>query len=66
MLDMYELDGVIHPAYAGVRKRTIEGLRADLSHVLTGMLHLKELEACVPGVFPKAGAKATDDDQAMP
>ena len=28
-------------------QRSVEGLRADLSHVLIGMLHQSELEACV-------------------
>ena len=50
ILDLYELDGVIHPVYTAARKRTIEDLRADLSHILTGLLHQRELEACVAAV----------------
>jgi hypothetical protein len=30
------------------------------------MLHLKELEACVPEVFAKPEAEPTDGDQAEP
>ncbi len=47
ILDLYELDGVLHPVYANARKNALEDLRADLSHVLTGRLHQRELEACV-------------------
>jgi len=61
ILDLYELDGVIHPLYAGARKRSIEDLRADLSHILTGMLHQRELEACVKAVRPKLETQAGDD-----
>lgn len=47
ILLQFEQEGVIHPVYAGERKRALEDLRSDLSHVLTGMLHHRELEACV-------------------
>src|SRR5258708_1055644 len=47
ILDLYELDGVLHPVYANARKNALEDLRADLSHVLTGRLHQRELEACL-------------------
>jgi hypothetical protein len=50
ILDLYESDGVIHPVYVAARKRTIEDLRADLSHILTGRLHQRELGACVASV----------------
>lgn len=43
----FEQEGMIHPVYGTERKRALEDLRADLSHVLTGMLHHRELEACV-------------------
>jgi len=38
---------------------TVEELRADLSHVLTGMLRQRELEACVRAVRkePKRNAQ---------
>jgi hypothetical protein len=46
----FRQDGVVHKAYAGDRQRSVEELRADLSHVLTGILHQRELEACVKTV----------------
>jgi hypothetical protein len=62
ILEQFRQDEVIHPIYTTRRTRAVEDLRADLSHVLAGMLHLKELEACVPGVPAKPEAKPTDDD----
>lgn len=53
ILEQFRQEGVVHEAYAGDRQRSVEELRADLSHVLTGMLHQRELEACV-----KSGAEA--------
>ena len=50
IIEQFRKDGVVHEAYAGDRQRSVEGLRADLSHVLTGMLHQRELEACVKAV----------------
>lgn len=47
ILEQFKQDEVIHPVFASDRQRTIEELRADLSHVLTGMLHQRELESCV-------------------
>jgi len=47
ILKQFRQEGVVHEAYAGDRQRSVEDLRADLSHVLTGMLHRRELEACV-------------------
>ena len=47
ILEQFRQDEVIHPVFASDRQRTVEDLRADLSHVLTGILHQKELEACV-------------------
>ncbi len=64
ILEQFTQDQVIHPIYARRRTRAVEDLRAELSHVLAGMLHLKELEACVPGVLPKIETKPTDDEQA--
>jgi hypothetical protein len=66
ILEQFRQEEVIHPNYARRRTRAVEELRADLSHVLAGMLHLKELEACVPEIFPKPEAKPTDGDQAGP
>jgi hypothetical protein len=50
IIEQFRQDGVVHAAYAGDRQRGVEELRADLSHVLTGMLHQRELEACVKAV----------------
>ncbi len=50
ILEQFRQDGVVHPVFASDRQRTIEDLRADLSHVLTGLLHQRELEACVAAV----------------
>ncbi len=47
ILEQFRQEGVVHEAYASDRQRSVEELRADLSHVLTGMLHQRELEACV-------------------
>jgi hypothetical protein len=47
ILEQFKQDQVIHPVFASDRQRTVEELRADLSHVLTGMLHQRELESCV-------------------
>jgi hypothetical protein len=66
ILEQFRQDEIIHPIYARRRTRAVEDLRADLSHVLAGMLHLKELEACVPGIFSKPEAKPADDDRPSP
>lgn len=47
ILEQFQQDEVIHPVFASDRQKTVEDLRADLTHVLTGMLHQKELEASV-------------------
>jgi len=47
IIEQFRQDGVVHEVYAGDRQRSVEELRADLSHVLTGMLHQRELEACI-------------------
>jgi hypothetical protein len=47
IIEQFRQEGVVHAEYAGDRQRSIEELRADLSHVLTGMLHQRELESCV-------------------
>jgi len=47
ILEQFQQDKIIHEVFANDRKRAVEELRADLSHVLTGMLHQKELEASV-------------------
>jgi hypothetical protein len=50
IIEQFRQEGLVHVAYAGDRQRSVEELRADLSHVLTGMLHQRELEACVRAV----------------
>jgi len=52
IVEQLEGEALIHPEYAEDRRRALEELRADLSHVLTGLLHQRELEACV-GVVQK-------------
>jgi hypothetical protein len=47
ILEQFRQDELIHPVFAADRQRTVEDLRADLSHVVTGLLHQRELEACV-------------------
>lgn len=47
ILEQFRQDQVIHAVFASDRQKTVEDLRSDLSHVLTGILHQKELEACV-------------------
>jgi hypothetical protein len=50
ILEQLRLEELIHPVFATDRQRTVEDLRADLSHVVTGLLHQRELEACVAAV----------------
>jgi len=42
ILEQFRQDGTIHTIYASSRTRAVEELRADLSHVLAGMLSQKE------------------------
>jgi hypothetical protein len=58
ILEQLRQEGLVHEAYAGDRQRKVEDLRADLSHVLTGMLHQKELEECVKTVGKRLSAAA--------
>jgi hypothetical protein len=50
ILEQFRQEGLVHPVFASDRRRNVEDLRADLSHVLTGLLHQRELEACVAAV----------------
>ena len=56
IVEQLKREGLIHPEYADHRRGAVEELRADLSYVLTGMLHQRELEACV-GLAGKAVAQ---------
>lgn len=47
ILKQLQQEGVIHAEFAGHRRKTVEDLRADLSYVVTGMFHRRELEECV-------------------
>jgi hypothetical protein len=47
ILEQFRENEIIHAVFANDRKQAVEDLHADLSHVLTGMLHQKELEASV-------------------
>jgi hypothetical protein len=53
ILEQFRQDELIHEVFASDRKGAVEDLRADLSHVLTGMLHQKELEASVASTRKK-------------
>lgn len=65
ILEQFRQDELIHPVFASDRQRTIEDLRSDLCHVLTGLLHQKELEACVSAVRTSE-PKSDHEDQADP
>jgi hypothetical protein len=67
ILEQFRQEGLVHPVFASDRRRNVEDLRADLSHVLTGLLHQRELEACVAAVkiVPRKdadGEKSGEDD----
>jgi hypothetical protein len=61
IIEQFRQEGLVHEAYAGDRQRSVEELRADLSHVLTGMLHQRELEACVKTVRSSEQELSADD-----
>lgn len=63
IIEQFRQDEVIHEVYAGHRRQSIEELRADLSHVLTGMLHQRELEACVKAVEKEPQRKHETNEQ---
>jgi hypothetical protein len=63
ILEQFKQDEVIHPVFANDRQRTVEELRADLSHVLTGMLHQRELESCVGLTRKKLESEGKDGKQ---
>lgn len=50
IVEQFRQEGVVHPLFANRRQQAIEDLRCDLSHVLTGLLHEREREACVKTV----------------
>ena len=63
ILEQFRNEGMIHAVFAGDRKRAVEDLRADLSHVLTGLLHQRELEACVAATRIKPEEKSKPDEK---
>jgi|GEM_PF-6633600 hypothetical protein len=63
ILEQFNNEGLIHAIFAGDRKRAVEDLRADLSHVLTGMLHQRELEACVAAAQVRREDPKKDEGQ---
>jgi hypothetical protein len=63
ILEQFRQDELIHPLFASDRQRTVEELRSDLCHVLTGLLHQRELESCVAAVRTQSELKPKDDDQ---
>ena len=62
ILEQFQQDGIIHAEFTRHRKQTVEDLRADLSYVLTGMFHTRELEECVAAV--RKPNKPEDGDRA--
>ena len=54
VVEQFRQDGTIHAIYARSRTRAVEELRADMSHVVAGMLSQKEFAACA-GCDQKAG-----------
>lgn len=58
ILEYFRQQGLIHPEYAQSRRQMVEGLRSDLSYVLTGLFHHRELEACVGLVGQQASSNA--------
>lgn len=46
ILGFFEQQKLIHHQYAQTRRRSVEDFRSDLSHLITGVLHQRELEAC--------------------
>ena len=66
ILEQFRQDEIIHAVFANDRKRTVEDLRADLSHVLTGMLHQKELEATMASTRRQIEAEDKDGKQDRP
>jgi hypothetical protein len=60
ILEQFRQDELIHAVFANDRQRTVEELRADLSHVLTGILHQRELEACVALTRKKIESEGND------
>ncbi len=47
ILEYFRQQELIHPEYAEARRRSVEDLRSDLSYLLTGLFHHRELETCV-------------------
>ncbi len=47
ILEEFKQEKLVHPEYADDRKQALQDIRADVSHVLTGLLHQQELEECV-------------------
>jgi hypothetical protein len=61
ILEQFRQDELIHAVFASDRQKVVEDLRADLSHVLTGMLHQKELEACVVSTRKKIDSDPSEE-----
>ena len=61
LLEHFQLEGLVHTEYAVNRKQAMEELRSDLSYVLTGIFHRKELEASL-GVTGKQIAQEQKRD----
>ena len=46
ILEQFQQEGLVHPDHVAHRKRSLEHIRADLSFLVTGLLHRRELEQC--------------------
>lgn len=57
ILEFFQQEGLIHSWYADARRRSVEDLRSDLSHLITGSLRQQELEACA-GLSENSKVKA--------
>jgi hypothetical protein len=69
ILEQLRQEELIHPVFAADRQRIVEDLRADLSHVVTGLLHQRELEACVAAVVhiqKEKKTQSTGDNLSQP
>jgi hypothetical protein len=47
MLELFRQEGSMQPEYFAHQRRIVETLRSDLTYVITGLLHRKELELSI-------------------
>ena len=61
ILGHFKQEGLIHSAYADDRQQALNGLRADLSCILAGMLHRKEMEESIVLAGVEAAKRCSSD-----